>query len=142
MITPNGYSKDLSLIPEGIALTLPEAFFADRGVVNYDQFKESFERYMRREDAIWNFRLTNLPALEKLPSIYLVYLIFDKHIQYQCNFVQVERNVSKSFEDSPDGKIRHFPAANWVLFTGPVIKPPHERPQKGFQGFRYTLKLW
>lgn len=24
----------------------------------------------------------------------------------------------------------------------PVVKPPYEMPQKGFQGFRYTTKLF
>ena len=137
MITKNGYSKDLSIIPEGIALTLPVAFFEDRQMTT-DQFKKLFERYMSREDAIWNFRIKNLPTKE----IYLVYLIFDGHIQYQCNFIQMERNVAKSFNDSPDGKTRDFAPCNWILFTGPAIKPKHPRPQRGFQGFRYTTQLF
>lgn len=141
MITEKGYSKDLSILPEGIALTLPVQFFENRDTTPA-LFKPMFERYMAREDAIWNFRLTNLPTLEKLSNIYLVYLIFDKHIQYQCNFLQIERNVSKVFYDSPDGKVRRFPASNWVLFTGPAIAPPEPWPQKGFQGFRYTTKLF
>lgn len=141
MITEAGYSKDPGIIPEGIALTLPVQFFQERGTTS-DKFKKMFERYMSREDAVWNFRLTNLPTLEKLSSIYLVYLIFDKHIQYQCNFLNVERNVSKSFYDSPDGIVRHYEASNWVLFTGPAIAPPYPREQKGFQGFRYTTKLF
>jgi hypothetical protein len=56
--------------------------------------------------------------------------------------MQYERNVSKSFKDARDGKVRDFPKCNWVLFTGPVVKPPYEWPQKGFQGFRYTTKLF
>lgn len=32
MITDKGYSKDASIIPEGIALTLPVIFFEDRGM--------------------------------------------------------------------------------------------------------------
>jgi hypothetical protein len=131
------YSKDLSLIPEAIVLTLPVAFFEDRGM-NVEQFKQMFERYMRRDDAIWNFRLTNLPKHD----IAWVYLVFDKQIQYRCNFVQYERNTAKKFYDAPDKKVRSFEKTNWVLFTGPVVKPPHEMPQKGFQGFRYALKIF
>lgn len=137
MITVNGYSKDPSIIPEGIMLTLPVMFFQDRGT-DIESFKELFERYMQKEDSIWNFRLTNLP----LHNIAFIYLVFDKKVQYRANFVMYERNKSKQFYDSPDGKVRKFPPSNWILFTGPVIKPPYEMPQKGFQGFRYTTKLF
>lgn len=137
MITPKGYSKDPNIIPEGIMLTLPTMFFADRGTTCED-FKKLFERYMQRDDAVWNFKLTNLPKHD----IAWVYLVFDKQVQYQCNFLQYERNKSKVFVDAPDGRERKFEKCNWVLFTGPAIKPPHEWPQKGFQGFRYTTKLF
>lgn len=137
MITANGYSKDPSIIPEGIVLTLPEQFFNNRKMTT-EQFKKLFERFMRQEDAVWNYRLTNLPKND----ICYVYLILDKHIQYRCQFVMYERNKEKTFVDAPDGKPRVFPPSNWVLFTGPVVKPPHEWPQKGFQGFRYCTKLF
>jgi hypothetical protein len=137
MITENGYSKDPNIIPEGIALTLPVAFFQDRGT-DIPRFKKMFERYMSKEEAIWNFKMTNLPTRD----IAWVYLIFDRQIQYRLNFVMYERNVAKQFHDAPDKKIRIFPPTNWVLFTGPAIKPSYEWPQKGFQGFRYTTKLF
>lgn len=131
MITQKGYSKDPSIIPDGIALTLPVQFFTDRGMTT-EQFKKYFERFMRGESSYWNFKLTNLP----LHDVAYVFLIFDKHIQYRCNFMQYERNKYK------DGKVRGFPNHNWVLFTGPVIKPPHPWPQRGHQGFRYTTTLF
>lgn len=137
MITQHGYSKDPSIQPEGIALTLPVIFFEDRGMTT-QQFKKYFERFMRSESSYWNFKLSNLP-LHEVPY---VFLIFDKHFQYRLNLMQYERNVSKSFKDAIDGKTREFPNQNWVLFTGPVIKPPYPMPQKGHQGFRYTTKLF
>lgn len=137
IIAPGKYSKDPSHIPEAIVLTMPKAFFEDRKMTT-KEFKAMFERYMRRDDAIWNFRLTNLPTKD----IAWVYLVFDGLIQYECNFVQYERNKAKEFDDAPDGKVRKFAETNWVLFTGPAIKAPYEMPQKGFQGFRYALKLF
>lgn len=137
MITSKGYSKDPSLQADAIVLTLPKMFFEDRKT-SIDDFKKHFERYMKREDAIWNFRLTNLPTQDILH----VYLCFDGFLQYKCNFVQYERNVSKTFHDTKDKKPRSFPAANWVLLTGPVEKPPYEWPLKGFQGFRYATTLF
>lgn len=137
MITPNGYSKDPFIRPEGIMLTLPVQFFEDRKT-DIPSFIKMFERYMAREDSLWNFRLTNLPTQD----IAWVYLVFDKKVQYRLNFVQYERNVSKVFNDAPDRKVRRFPNANWVIMCGPPVKPPYEWPQKGFQGFRYTTKLF
>jgi hypothetical protein len=137
MITADGYSKDQNIIPDGIMLTLPTIFFEDRGMT-CSQFKKLFERFMKDEDSIWNFKLTNLPKHD----IVYVYIVFDKQVQYRCNFVMYERNKSKTFKDSVDGKIRKFSNQNWVIFTGPVVSPPHEWPQKGFQGFRYTTKLF
>lgn len=137
MITPNGYSKDPNIVPEGIALTLPVAFFDDRDT-DIPRFIKMFERFMSKDNSIWNFRLTNLPTQE----IAWVYLIFDRKIQFRVNFVMYERGVSKEFYDAPDHKVRQFPNANWVILSGPSVRPPHEWPQKGFQGFRYTTKLF
>lgn len=129
--------KDVKFQPDGIILTLPVMFFEDRGM-STGLFKRVFERQMRDEDNVWNFRLTNLP----INDVLYVYLVFAKHIQYRANLVQYERGVDKSLGDSIDGTMRHFKNSNWVVFTGPIVKPPHEWPMKGFQGFRYTAKLF
>lgn len=139
IIGPSKYSKDPNIQPEGIALTLPVQFFTDRAMTT-KQFKPMFERYMQRDDAIWNFRLTNLPTQD----IAWVFLIFDKRFQYRCNFIDYERGKAKTFWDTPDHKPRHFAPTNWVRFTGPAIIAPGEEDwqQRGFQGFRYTTKLF
>ncbi|MGN6435962.1 MAG: hypothetical protein ACTHMM_05485 [Agriterribacter sp.] len=137
MITAKGYSKDPSIVPEGIAWTLPVKWFDDRGW-KMDEFKKHFERYMRRDNALWNIKLTNLPTND----FYLVYMIFGGFIQYECRLVQIERNVAKTFHDAPDGRPRVFAPCNWIVITEPAIAPPYEIPQKGFQGFRYTTKLF
>lgn len=137
IIGPGKYSKDPSIVPEGIALTLPVAFFDDRKT-SIPKFTRMFERFMMKEDSLWNFRLTNLPTKE----IAWVYLVWDKHVQFRLNFVQYERNVTKVFKDAPDGRTRQFNNCNWVILCGPPVKPPYEWPQKGFQGARYTTKLF
>ncbi len=137
MITKQGYSKDPTIMPDGIVLTLPKMFFNDRNT-GIEEFKVLFERYMKQEDGLWNFKLTNLPKHE----VCFVYIVFDGKIQYRCNLVAYERNVSKSFKDAPDNKVREFPNCNWVLLSGPAVKPPHEFIQKGFQGFRYCTQLF
>ena len=137
MITKKGYSKDQTLMPDGIALTLPVAFFQDRNMT-IDQFKKYFERLMANEDVTWNFKLSNLPKQD----ILYVYFIFGGFIQYRLIFVQYERNQTKQFKDSTDKKVRTFTSCNWVICCGPAIKPIEEWPQKGFQGFRYTTHLF
>lgn len=129
--------KHLVTPPEGIILTMPVAFFKDREMTT-GEFRVEFENYMREEDAIWNFRLTNLPTMD----VAYVYIVFDGSIQYRANLVMYERNVAKQFHDAPDGKVRSFPASNWVLLTGPIIKPSETILMRGFQGFRYTHKLF
>jgi hypothetical protein len=119
--------------PEGILLTLPKIFFLDRKM-HYRKFMDVFERHMSAEGSYWNFKLTNLPRHDVLH----VYLVFDGFIQYKCNLMCYQRNISKSFKDSADQRVRHFKNCNWILFTGPVVKVVNDSPTKGFQGFRYT----
>src|SRR5690348_8459310 len=128
MRTRNGYSKDQSIQPEGVMLTLPKKFFEERGM-STGEFEKLFLRFMADEDSVWNFRLTNLPKQD----VAWIYLVFDGFIQYRANLVMYERNKSKSFKDSPDGKVREFPNANWVIFTGPIVIAPDDFPQRGFQ---------
>jgi hypothetical protein len=138
IIGPSKYSKDISLKPDSIVLTLPKQFFDDRGW-SIEKFNKYFERVMRKEDWLWNFRLTNLPSTNDIAWVYLVYGGF---FQWKMNFVQYERNVSKSFSDGPKKAAREFPNANWVILAGPPVKAPEGWPQKGFQGFRYACNLF
>lgn len=137
MITTKGYSKDPNIQPEGIAITMPVAFFQDRNM-SYADFCKEFEQALASEDGYWNFICKNLPTQDVL----YVYIIFDKHIQYRCNLVCYERNKTKEFADAPDGLVRRFENKNWILLSGPVVIAPDAIPQKGFQGFRYTTKIF
>src|SRR5882672_2624482 len=123
--------------PDAIILTMPVAFFLDRGMTQ-DQFTDLFERYMRREDALWNFRKKLLP----LEEVAWVYLVWNGKVQFRLNFVCCEKDVAKTFTDSWDGRAREFPKSNWIILSGPAVKPPYEIPMKGFQGHRYTYKLF
>lgn len=123
--------------PEGILLTLPVAFFEDRQWTT-ETFKPYFERLMAKEDIVWNFKLTNLPKHD----VAWVYFVFGGFVQYRLNLVEYERNVSKVFNDAPDGHPRSFPACNWVIASGPARPAPFDIPMRGFQGFRYTQKLF
>lgn len=120
---------------DAIMLTLPVMYFKDIGKT-CDEFKHLFERYMQQPDSIWNFRLTNLPKQD----VAWVYFVFDGQVQYRLNLVQYERNTSKVFKDG--GVLREFPVSNWVILTGPVVKPAQPVYQRGFQGFRYCNQIF
>jgi 1-acyl-sn-glycerol-3-phosphate acyltransferase len=127
--------NDLKEPPIGILLTMPRAFFEDRGW-DEKQFAQYFERLMRHEDSIWNFRKKTLPTHD----VIFCYLVFGGKVQFKLNIVGYDRNVAKTFYDGPDARPRNFEASNWIILTGPAIKPPHEIPMKGFQGFHYVTK--
>lgn len=129
--------KDLSEPPEAIILTMPVAFFKDRGM-DQEVFGKYFERFMRHEDSLWNFKKTQLPTVE----VAWVYLVWLGKIQFRLNFVEYQRNKSKVFTDAYDGKARSFPKMNWIILSGPAIPAPYDIPMKGFQGHRYTKKLF
>lgn len=138
IIGPSKYSKDPSIIPDSIVVTLPVQFFEDRGWNDYDKFNKMFKRYMGKENSLWNFRLTNLPTKD----VAWVYLVYNGFFQFKTNLVQIERDVSKTFSDGPTGEAFHFPKANWLILCGPVIEAPEGWEQKGFQGFRYGYQLF
>jgi hypothetical protein len=121
--------------PIGMLLTMPRAFFESRGW-DEEQFAEYFERYMKDEDNIWNFRKKTLPKYD----IAFCYLVFGGKVRFKLNIVCLERNVTKVFYDGPDAKPRNFESSNWIILSGPAIKPPHEIQMKGFQGFHYVTK--
>lgn len=133
----NRQLKHLIDPPEAILLTLPVAFFNDRGM-SYAEFEKYFDEVMADPDSLWNFKLTNLPTMD----VAWAYLVFDGFVQYRLNLVQYERNVSKVFEDAPDGNPRVFDVCNWVILCGPPVKAPFDIPMRGFQGFRYSKQLF
>lgn len=123
--------------PVAIILTLPVQFFKERQM-DEESFKKYFERLMRKEDMLWNFRLTNLPTHD----VAWVYFNFFGKVHYRLNLVMYQRNAAKSFNDTPDGITRDFDASNWVICTGPVVPAPYEISMKGFQGFRYSKQIF
>lgn len=123
--------------PEALLLTMPEAWFKDRNMT-YAEFCPYFEASLRHEGAYWNYRKTSLPVHE----VAFVYLVFDGHVQYRTHLVGYERGVAKDFDDTPDGIVRRFAPSNWILLSGPAIAAPYGIPMRGFQGHRYTKKLF
>jgi hypothetical protein len=122
-------------MPEGIAVTLPEAWFKD-----FDDGELAFWRAMERvdkdEDYLWHQTISGIPKIE-VPYLYLV---FKGKVQVRMSVVDYLRNESMAFQRS--GFVAEFPNKNWIRLTGPVIKAPGDFLMRGFQGFRYTSLIF
>lgn len=121
-------------VPEGIIVTLPKRFFEE-----YDHAKYLWElqQMNERDDFVWYRAVKNLPKMDVL----YVYVIIDNKVNHRTNLLQYERNKTYTFP-RPEGGRRTFENKNWILTCGPVVMAPEEIPMKGFQGFRYTHKLF
>lgn len=123
--------------PLGVIITMPEQFFKSRNM-DYEVFNRFFDRELSKDDGVWNYAMKNLPVL---PVIY-VYMVYDRKIQNRTNLVELQRGVTKEYCDATDGVIRIFPQENWLVLSGPVTWAPQEYPMQGFQGLRYTQKIF
>ena len=129
--------KTLPLHRAGLILTMPVAFFEDRKMTP-EQFTELFERFMNEPDHFWNFKKKHLPIHE--PE--WVYLVWSGKVQFRMDFDRYERNTTKEFADSWDGRARIFHDKNWIIMRGPAVRAPYDIPMKGFQGHRYTEQIF
>ena len=116
--------------PEGILVTLPEAWFKDFAD-GEAAFWRAMEHVDKDDEYIWHQTIGNVPTVETP----FVYLVFRGKVQVRLSVIDYQRNVSMSFQRS--GFVAEFPDKNWVRLTGPVVKAPSDFLMRGFQGFRY-----
>lgn len=126
MITVNGYSKDPSIIPEGIAITFGKELIEYYGGIR--KLLGSFEWCMRQDDSLWNHKCRNKPAFDH--ELLHVYIILLNRLYGRCLFGGYETHESAVFP---------WPR---IILAGPLERAPIKRELKGFRGFRYTTKLF
>lgn len=127
---------NLNFQPEGILVTLPARFFAEYNFITYGREMKAMEK----EDTtmLWYRCMKNLPRVEVL----YVYTVYGGYVQHRTLLVQKEYNVTRTFW-RPEGGQRVFQNSNFVVQGGPLVWAPKKQfPMKGFQGFRYTEKLF
>jgi hypothetical protein len=134
MITETGYSKDPSIVAEGIAITwLKEMVQLCYGSLR--SFIKHFEECVMDEDGgIWYQKCKNKPKADVL----YVYIIYGNRLRYRCQFVSYEKGETVLYDGNGAKPV------DWgrVGMTGPMVRCPFNRKLKGFQGFRYTTKLF
>jgi len=135
MITPEGYSKDPTLPPDGICVTFGKEMIAEKGGLL--RFIRWFEHCMKDEDDIWYHKCKGRPSNEDL--LY-VYVIICNRVYYRCLYGGYEKGKTEGYLHG-DGDIE---VITWprIILAGPFEKAPIRMIRKGFQGFRYCTKLF
>lgn len=138
IIAPGKYSKDPSIMPEGIAITWGKDLIEEKG--GLFAFIRYFLKAMEEEETIWLQRCKNAPRHD----VIYVYIIVCNQIKYRLNFVGYERGTTVINNGAGDGSWSSSQEISWprIQMAGPVVHAPYKMPQKGFQGFRYTTKLF
>jgi hypothetical protein len=135
MITQEEYSKDAGIKPEGIAVTFGREMIAEKGGLL--RFIRWFERIYQDEDDYWMHKCKNKPRFDDL--LY-VYVIIHNRIYYRCMFGGYH-GASATGHLHPDGPAEVIPWP-YIILAGPLVKAPEKIIRPGFQGFRYTTKLF
>lgn len=133
MITETGYSKDPSIMPEGIVITFGKEMMESNG--GQRAMMKHFLQTMEEEENFWMHKMKNWP---KVP-ITDVYIITLNRLWGRVKFGWFDQ--SAAFAYRPDGSDFEVKWPRMVL-VGPFEKCPFKRELKGFQGFRYCTKLF
>jgi hypothetical protein len=137
MITEHGYSKDPNIVPQGIALTLGRGMIEEKcgpGRAGLLSFLRWFE-YGVNQGGFF-MKLKNRPTIE----VDHVYIIVANRLYCRCYFGGYD-NKFKGYMTPDDMQMSEV---SWrgIHLGGPIEKPRFKRTLKGFQGFRYTTKLF
>jgi hypothetical protein len=131
MITIDGYSKDPSLPPEGLAITFGKEMLQDHGGLR--TFLKAFKRCLDADD-YWIHFCKNRPK----GDVVYVYIITCNRLAYRCQFGGYEYFDGNGYK--ANGDITSMRPG--IILVGPLLPCPFKRRLKGFQGFRYTTKLF
>lgn len=119
-------------MPEGIAITFGKEMMDNNG--GYKEMLKLFLSTMEKPDDYWMHKMLIWPKIE----ITDVYIITLNRLWGKAKFGWFEKQAA--FKYSPtDAGIIEWPR---LVIVGPFIKCPFRRELKGFQGFRYTTKLF
>lgn len=121
-----------------IMVTLSQFTIKDRPG-GYAGIIRDFRNTMRESHPhCWCHRLTNLPKMEPHDIEYL-YFVVGNRLRWRALVLDYYRNVRLYDE----GATRYLPTGNWVILTNVEPVPAaHRRAIRGFQGFRYTERLY
>lgn len=119
--------------PDGIIITISK----DQLINGYRHWLRNFLEAMEKSiqtDICYCLRVANQPQKENLQY---VYLCLGGKIRYRGYYGGSSGPREIKFTDG-----RVLSGKAWVYLAGPVKRAPQPVIRKGFQGFRYTQKLF
>lgn len=135
MITETGYSKDPSIMEEGIVITFGKELMNEQGGVK--NFLERFLEQMAHDNLHWMHKCSNLPTKD-FDHVYISVL---GRLWGRVYNGGIRRNPKGVFALTADDRAIEVPW-NFIILAGPFERCPFKRELKGFQGFRYCTKLF
>ena len=118
--------------PEAIIITLSQQTIKDRRG-GYRQIVEEWES--RTDSALWYYRCGNAPVHD----ITTVYWVVMGRIRWKCLLVGIKRHEFMLFSNRTEPMY----AKAWLMLTDFEAIPRRAQiERKGFQGFRYSAKLF
>lgn len=132
MITADGYSKDPSIMPEGIVVTFGKEMMQNNG--GQKAMMKYFLEVMANEEDWWMHKMLLWPKIEVAD----VYIITLNRLWGRVKFGWFEKQATFGYS-AVDRKEIAWPR---MVIVGPFERCPFKRELKGFQGFRYCTKLF
>lgn len=120
--------------PEAIIMTYPSSCLKNE----YEQqlFARMMMGYMNTvEDAVWHQKCKNKP---KHDVLYLYFIVLGK-IKYRLNVMGWNHGTPITLNFTDGQREVTWPR---LELCGPVLQAPEDIQMRGFQGFRYTDKLF
>ena len=106
----------------------------ERGYRNWlRDFLEAMDTWNQEETITYWMRQGAKPKHE----VQYVYLVIGNKVRFRANLVCYDGPCEVRFRRG-----NTMFARAWIVLTGPVVRPPHDIPMKGFRGFRYTKELF
>lgn len=133
MITEAGYSKDPTVVPDGIAITWSREMI-EEGYGSLKKFIEHFKECMADPESWWLQKCKNKPKHD----VAYVYVIFSGRVRCRAQFAGWENGPDTVYDANGPKEI----IWSRIIMTGPLVEAPYKIERKGFQGFRYTTKLF
>lgn len=138
MITEKGFSKDYSILPEGIVITWGKEMIDLKGGLK--KFLTYFNEVMLDEENTWLQKCKNAPRHD----ILYVYIIVAHRLYARGFYGGHEKGLAKINVPGAGKSFSRSENIAWprIIIAGPIEKCPFKRELKGFQGFRYCTKLF
>ncbi len=138
MITESGYSKDPTIMPEGIVVTFGQQMIKEQGGLR--TFLKAFQKTMDgyTEGHYWMHTCSNFPKMEADH----IYIIVANRLYGRVYCGGYKRNAEANVIGLGATGKQKLMDKPFVILSGPFEKCPHKRILKGFQGFRYCTTLF